>query len=215
MFKKISSFLRKNTITGILVLAPFGAVLGIVLWAWEKISSLPELIPQQFHPKEMLGLENDFIIRAYNFGFSLLVLLAIILLVSAVGLVSRNYLGKRLLKTIASFVSRVPVLNTVYSSLEQLLDTFAKGQSKNFRRVVFVEYPRPGIYTLAFVTGERDTNPMSGTKSKMLNVYVPTTPNPTSGFYLTLPASDVKESQMSVEEALKEIISMGIVHKNE
>jgi uncharacterized membrane protein len=124
-------------------------------------------------------------------------------------------LGKRLLKAVAGFVSRVPVLNTVYSTLEQLVETFASGQRKNFRRVVIVEYPRKGICTLAFVTGERETNPMTGLKTKMLNVYVPTTPNPTSGFYLTLPADEVKEAQMSVEEALKEIISMGIVHKNE
>ncbi len=215
MFNSIFGFLRKNTITGILVMAPFGAVLGIMLWFWEKISNLPNLIPQQFHPHELLQLESPIIIKAYEFGFSLLVLFVVILLVSAVGLVSRNYLGKRLFKAIAAFVSRVPVLNTVYSTLEQLLDTFAKGQTKNFRRVVVIEYPRKGIFTLAFVTGERESHPVTGEKQKMVNVFVPTTPNPTSGFYLTLQADEVKEAKTSVEEALKEIISMGIVHKNE
>jgi uncharacterized membrane protein len=107
---------------------------------------------------------------------------------------------------------RVPVLRTVYTTLEQLIQTFATGQTKNFRRVVQVEYPRAGLYTLAFVTGERNTHPITGRSGKFVTIYVPTTPNPTSGFYLTASVEEIKDVDISVEQALKEIISMGIVH---
>ena len=97
-------------------------------------------------------------------------------------------------------------MRTVYSSLEQLTATFATnaGSSKNFRRVVQIEYPRKGIYSLALVTGE---------KSGMLRVFIPTTPNPTSGFYLFIPSEDAKSVDLTVEDAIKEIISMGIIQK--
>ncbi len=203
MFKSIS--FRSNLITGVLVLAPIGAVLFIVVWIWNLLMSVSQLIPYGLRPRVFFGLRDPLAVGFIDFMITLGVLFLILLLVWGVGLISRYYLGKRILESISHFVARVPVLSTVYSTLEQLLKTFTAGGSKNFRRVVQVEYPRKGLYTLAFVTGERD---------KFLKIYVPTTPNPTSGFYLTVAADEVKDVGISVEDALKEIISMGIVHKD-
>jgi uncharacterized membrane protein len=205
MRKSVARSFRANVITGILVLAPIGAVLGIVLWFMELVTGMLGLVPQELRPKSLFGLESGFALRAVDGVFTLFLLALVVLLVWLVGLISRNYFGKKLFDSIAAFVARVPVLRTVYSTLEQLLATFASGHTKNFRRVVQVEYPRKGLFTLAFVTGER---------GRMLTIYVPTTPNPTSGFYLMVDADEVREADMTVEDALKEVISLGMVHKN-
>lgn len=194
--KKIFSSLRNNVITGILVLAPIGAVLWLLIWVWGLLMDLTSLIPSILRTNEPGGFEK--------FLLSFVVLALLILFVWGVGLISRNYIGRKLLSWISKVLNRVPVISTIYSTLEQLLKTFATGQAKNFRRVVQIEYPRKGLYTLAFVTGERD---------QMVHIYVPTTPNPTSGFYLTTPKTEIKDVDKTVEEALKEIISMGIVQK--
>lgn len=212
-YNRMASSIRGNVITGVLVLAPIGAVLWIVLWLWEILFTLSGFLPEGLHPKTLLSIESALIARTIDFLVTLAVLALIVLFVWAIGLISRNYFGKRLLVLISRSLARVPVLSTVYSTLEQLLKTFSSGQAKNFRRVVQIEYPRKGLYTLAFVTGERDTDPMTGNKGPFLTVYVPTTPNPTSGFYLIVSASDVRDANTTVEDALKEIISMGIVHK--
>lgn len=196
---------RNNVITGVLVLAPIGAVLGIVVWIWNLLTSLTMLIPAELSPKALLGIGHPIASRAIDFLMTIVMLIVVLTFVWSAGLISRNYLGARIIEGIRGFVGRVPVLRAVYSTLEQLLQTFASGQSKNFRRVVQIEYPRKGLYTLAFVTGERD---------RFLSIYVPTTPNPTSGFYLTVAADEVKDVGLSVEDALKEIISMGLIHKD-
>lgn len=197
--------IRSNTITGVLVLAPIGAVLGIVVWFWNKLVALLDLIPGGYSPRHLLGLQNPLAERALDLLTMSIELFFILFFFWSVGTISRNYLGARMLDWFSRMVGRVPVLRTVYSTLEQLLATFASGKTRNFHRVVQLEYPRKGLYTLAFVTGERDN---------LLKVYVPTTPNPTSGFYLMVDPGEVKDAGLSVEEALKEIISMGIVHKN-
>lgn len=212
-YNRLASSIRGNVITGVLVLAPIGAVLWIVIWLWDILFAMSALLPAGLHPKEMLNVESALLGRTIDFLVTLLMLALIVMFVWTIGLISRNYFGKRLLLWISRFFARVPVLSTVYSTLEQLLKTFASGQAKNFRRVVQIEYPRKGLYTLAFVTGERDHDPMTGRKGSFLTVYVPTTPNPTSGFYLIVPSEEVNDAHTSVEDALKEIISMGIVHK--
>lgn len=205
MLSKSTFAFRTNIVTGVLVLAPIGAVLSIVVWIWNILMGFTGLIPEPYAPRAILGIEHPVAIAALDVVVTIALLLIVLMLLWTVGLLSRNYLGKRIFEGISGFFGRVPVLRTVYSTLEQLVQTFASGQAKNFRRVVLVEYPRKGLYALAFVTRERD---------KMLNIYVPTTPNPTSGFYLTVATDEVKDAGISVEDALKEIISMGIVHKD-
>ncbi|MGE4231888.1 MAG: DUF502 domain-containing protein [Bacteriovoracia bacterium] len=219
LYKSIQRLIRRNLVSGLLALTPIGVVLWIIVWLWQLFSGIVSLFPEEFSPRNLLSqsqfgttiLGNPIFSKLFDFITTFLTVLVILLVICIVGIISRNYLGNKLLKTVSRFVSKVPVLSTVYSTLEQLLKTFSSGQAKNFRRVVYVEYPRKGIYTLALVTGERATHPASGNKEALLNIYVPTTPNPTSGFYLTVLESEVTPANMSVEQALKEIISMGIV----
>ncbi len=217
---------KTNLVSGLLALTPLAAVIWILVWMWRKIYSLKGLVPESLDPHYFLDL-NDFstpLNLALHYFISacttLLLLTLIILFVAAVGYISRHILGQRILQALERFMKRIPVLSTVYSTLDQLLETFGgAGSSRNFRRVVIIEYPRAGIYALALVTGERmglplsnDPVPSSPSKERFLNVFVPTTPNPTSGFFLSIPEKDVQEVDLSVEEALKQIISMGMIH---
>lgn len=205
LFQNLIKWSRNNLITGILVLAPFGAVFWIVIWFWNVIMGLVNLFPAQMHPTVFLGITNPWAVSAIDFFTTLIVFGITLLAVCLVGVISRNYLGRRVIQRFSRMIVRVPVVRTVYSTLQQLTETFGSAGSKNFRRVVRIEYPRKGLFTLAFVTGEREG---------LLTVYVPTTPNPTSGFYLLVAPSEVIEQPISVEDALKEIISMGIVQKH-
>lgn len=212
MFFQFRTSFRNNFIAGVLVLAPLGVVFWMLVSVWNIIKDLSELLPT---PRTFFDFENSFLLFLVDALSTILTFCGVLVFICIVGLVSRNYFGSSLLKAISSFFSRIPVLSAVYTTLEKLMKTFASGNSKNFRRVVYIEYPRKGIYTLALVTGERHSHPLTPEhKQNFTNVFVPTTPNPTSGFYLSLPSSEVREVDMTVEEALKEIISMGIVHKD-
>lgn len=212
MFKRLFSSFRTNIVAGALSLAPLTAVVWIVAWFWRLIRGLRGLLPTSWDPQYSLGVTNPILLTVLHGLTTLLILSLITLFVAAVGTISRNMLGQRLLYSVHKFIERIPVLRTVYSTLEQLLETFGKGsKGGNFRKVVLIQYPRPGIYALAFVTGERATLPGTKTAGAFVNVFIPTTPNPTSGFFLTLPQSETTEVSLSVEEALKQIISMGIV----
>lgn len=203
--KKISSFIRNNLVTGIFVLAPIAAVAWIVLKLWAVLFAIVTLVPEEFRPTTLFHL-NALSSNVFDFLLTLVVFILILFLIGLAGFFSRYYLGKKVLRLIRKIFAKVPVVSTIYSTLEQLLETFSGGKTKNFRKVVQIEYPRKGIFTLAFVTGEQQ----NGT---MLSIFVPTTPNPTSGFYLMIPAEDAREMALSVEDALKEIISMGLVRK--
>lgn len=207
-----SSF-RTNLLSGAIALAPLAAVIWVIAWLWRILRSVRDILPQSWEPHVVFHLQNPWAIALTN-GLTTFVLLSILVfLVASFGMISRHILGQRILETLERFVDRIPVLRTVYSTLNQLLETFGRsGQGRNFRRVVLIEYPRAGLYTLALVTGERASLPgTSKDQGPYLNIFVPTTPNPTSGFYLTVAARDAQDVPISVEEALKQIISMGIV----
>jgi len=183
---------------------PLAAVLWIVAWLWNLLQGLSDLVPDSLHPNILLDIQNPIVSWGIDILLTIVLVALLVALIWAAGLFSRNYLVGQILGAIRTMLTRVPFLSTVYSTLEQLLKTFAGGKSKSFRRVVEIEYPRKGIHTLALVTGERDNG--------VLTVFVPTTPNPTSGFYLMIPSSDVRSVDLTVEEALREIISLGLVH---
>jgi len=207
--KKRSFFasLRSSFLTGVLVLTPLVAVVSIVIWIGILLMKARNLVPNALSPKALFSIEDPLLSKILEFFQISLIWIFVFFLVCAVGLVSRHYLGHKLLEIIGRILIRVPVLRTVYTTLDQLLKTFAADRSKNFRKVVEIEYPRKGITTLALVTGER-------ANTKQVTVFVPTTPNPTSGFYLKLSSDEVKDVNMTVEDALKEILSMGLVHRD-
>lgn len=181
--------LKKSFFTGLLVVIPISATIYILIFL---IGVLNNLLPFHFLP--------------YGTG----VILTIIL-ITLIGFMTTNLIGKRLIDTGEKFISSIPLVKNVYAAVKQISDAMLSSKGKNFRRVVLIEYPRKGIYTLAFVTGVSRGEVQDKTKDNVINLFVPTTPNPTSGFYLMVPEADVINLDMSVEDAFKLLISGGMV----
>lgn len=195
--KQLIDILRKNFLSGIIVFIPMIVVFWIgrsfLGFLWDFI----EIIPEELRPT------NGFISFVLVLGIG--IVLAI--LISLLGLVSKLYFGRITLEFIGEQLQRIPVVGTIYSSLDQLLKTLATGGGKQFSRVVYIEYPRPGVWAVAFVTGPVVSKTLP---DGFLNVFIPTVPNPTSGFHLIVRETEVKETHMKVEEAFKLILSLGI-----
>ena len=132
-----------------------------------------------------------------------------------IGLMARNIVGRWLLEFGEGTLLRIPLAGSVYKTLKQLLETFLQGNSTKFRRVVLVEYPREGLFALGFVTGVIGSALQAGLPEPMLSVFIPTAPNPTTGWYTLVPERSVKDLEISVEDAFRTIISAGIVNPDE
>ena len=128
---------------------------------------------------------------------------------------ARNFVGRWLLEFGEGTLSKIPVAGAVYKTLKQLLETFLSNNSNRFRRVVLVEYPREGLYSVGFVTGDVGPSLQAELKEKLISVFIPTAPNPTTGWYTLVPESSVKDLDISVEDAFRTIISAGIVNPDE
>jgi len=140
-------------------------------------------------------------------GFGILITFLLIVLV---GVVTTNILGKRLVAVGENIITRIPLVKVIYNAIKQISEAIFSAEHKSFSRVVLIEYPRKGIFTMAFVTGVATGEAQAKTDKKVLNVFVPTTPNPTSGFYLMVPEDEVKVLDMKPEEAFKRIVSGGM-----
>lgn len=203
---RLGALLRSHFLSGLLVVTPFGVILWMAVVALQTLWGLRKVVPDAWRPEAWMPEPA----LAWLVDLALLAGLAIVLAlgVSLVGWVSKQLLGQKMLDYVAGHViQRIPVLRSVYGALEQLLRTFAQGGGHQFHRVVYVEYPRSGVWTLAFVTGPAR---LPGFPDGHLNVYVPTTPNPTSGFHLIVAEAEVLESPLGVEEAFRTILSLGI-----
>ena len=184
--------LKKSFFTGLLVVIPISVTIYILVFL---IGVLNNLLPFSFLP--------------YGTG-----LVLTIILITLIGFMTTNILGKRLIDVGERFISSIPLVKNVYASVKQISDAMLTAKGKSFRRVVLIEYPRKGIYTLAFVTGISRGEVQDKTQGNVINLFVPTTPNPTSGFYLMVPEVDVINLDMSVEDAFKLLISGGMVSSN-
>ena len=192
--------MRKYFITGLLVLVP----LVITLWVLNLIIGTLDqsllLLPPQWRPE---------LLRGFNLpGVGTILTLVIIFIT---GLVTRNFIGNRLLLLWELLLQRIPVVNSIYSSVKQVSDTLFSSSGNAFRKALLVQYPREGVWTIAFQTGVPGGDVKNHLSGDYVSVYVPTTPNPTSGFFLMLKKEDTIELNMSVDEALKYIVSMGVV----
>lgn len=163
-------------------------------------------IPKQINPFDGL---NPLLVNVLNLLVGLTAPLMAILLI---GLMARNIAGKWLLDLGERVLQAIPLAGSVYKTLKQLLETLLKDSGNKFRRVVLVEYPRRGIWALAFVTGTLDSEIQAQMPQGMLNLFIPTTPNPTTGWYAVVPEKDVVDLAMSIEDAFKVIVSGGIVN---
>ncbi|NOY52559.1 MAG: DUF502 domain-containing protein [Deltaproteobacteria bacterium] len=195
MTKTIRRLLRKYFITGILVTLP----LGLTYWI------LKILLPPV---EQLIGYPIRHYLKIYFPGMGILLLACLILLI---GIFASNFFGRKLGQIGERILDKIPFVRIIYKFVKQLVDTlFTQGQAR-FKGVVFVEYPRKGIYSIGFLTSECRGEIREITDEKLVNVFIPTTPNPTSGFFLIFPEKDVKILDMTVEEGLKMIISAGMI----
>ena len=158
------------------------------------------LVPLKYRPEALFGHSIP----------GLGVLFAVIL-VFLTGVIVANLLGRRLVQFWEALLSRIPFVRSIYATAKQVMETMVSGNGKSFREVVMLEYPRKGLWTLAFVTGEGLPAAQELTGEKLINIYVPTTPNPTSGFFLMVAEKDVVRLDLSVEDGLKLILSTGVI----
>jgi uncharacterized membrane protein len=199
---------KKYLLAGLLVWLPMAitvwvlhAVLGLVdgMFGWLLTASQTVLPQGAFAPIEAL--------RKVPF----LGLIVVLLLLLATGVFAANMVGQWWLKQGSRILHRIPIVKSIYSSVKQVSDTLFSSSGNAFREAVLVQYPRQGSWTIAFVTGKPGGEAAEHLQGEYISLYVPTTPNPTSGFFLMVPRADVKALAMSVDEALKYIISMGVV----
>lgn len=192
--------MKKYFITGLLVLVP----LFITLWVLNTVIGMMDqsllLLPEEWRP------EAFFERKIPGFG---VILTALIVL--TVGVIARNFFGRQLINYWESFLGRLPFVKSIYHSVKQVSDTVFSDSGNAFRKALLVQFPREGAWTIAFQTGTPGGDVANHLKGDYVSVYVPTTPNPTGGYFLMLPKADVIELNMSVDEALKYIISMGVV----
>ncbi len=192
--------MKKYFITGLLVLVP----LLITVWVISSLVGMMDqsllLLPESWRPKAQLGLEIP--------GVGALLTL---LIVFVTGLIATNFFGKQLILLWEALLARVPVVKSIYASVKQVSDTLFSDSGNAFRQAVLVQFPRADSWTIAFVTGKPGGDVANHLHGDYVSVFVPTTPNPTGGYFLMIPRADVITLDMSVDEALKYIISMGVV----
>jgi uncharacterized membrane protein len=206
---RLQQDLKNDLIAGLLVVIPLATTIWLATTVSRFVLAFLTSIPKQFNPFNTL---NPLLQDLINLGVGLLVPLLGILLI---GLMARNIVGRWLLEFGEGTLLRIPLAGSVYKTLKQLLETFLQGNSSRFRRVVLVEYPREGLYAVGFVTGVIGTAIQSDFGEKMLSVFIPTAPNPTTGWYAVVPERLVKDIDLSVEDAFRTIISAGIVSPDE
>ncbi|MFT4265674.1 MAG: DUF502 domain-containing protein [Xenophilus sp.] len=191
--------LRRWLLSGLLVIVPLAVTLGVLSWIIGTLDQTLWLLPEDW--QQWLSVRR---IR----GLGVLLTLGILL---AVGAIASNFVGKRLLSWGDALVRRIPVVRSIYSSVKQVSDTLFSESGNAFRTAVLVQWPREGMWTIAFVTGTPGGDVVNHLQGDYVGVYVPTTPNPTGGYFIMLPRADCIELRMSVDEALKYIVSMGVV----
>lgn len=195
---------RRYLIAGLLVWLPLGVTLLVIKLLVGLVENLLELVPPGYHPEALLGLEIPYL-------NVILALLAMFVVVAITGLLAANLFGRKLVFIWESLLGRIPLVRPIYQGVKQITETVFSSSGKSFRKVLLIEYPRKGLYTLAFQTGSSAGEVQEKTGEEVTTVFIPTTPNPTSGFIILLPTKDVVELEMSVDEALKMVISLGMV----
>ena len=193
--KSLALILRNYFITGVVVLIPIGFTLYLSKFL---ISLSSKILPVNINPNSYLPIAIP--------GIEIIIT---IIFITIVGGLSLSFIGKRVLKLIDDLFKRIPFLRTVYSAILQMTETFSKKDNDKKKSVVLIEYPRKGVWAVGFATKENKGQMSQKTNKKLINVFVPTTPNPTSGFLLMFPKSEIKYLDMTFEEASRFIVSAG------
>ena len=201
--QKVKSIIKNHFLSGLLILAPLLIVAVVFQWIFGGMLGWIERNPLQW----FFNGQNTEIAGVVRFLFIIGILLGLVILVSLIGFFSRLYFGKKTFEWLKEGIEKIPLFGPIYSSLDQLFKAISSSGGKQFSRVVYIEYPRKGVLAVAFVTGKAD---LKGIPHGYLSVYIPTVPNPTSGFHLMISESEVIESGLKVDEAFKLILSLGV-----
>lgn len=206
--QRLKQDLKNDLIAGLLVVIPLATTIWLTITIANWVINFLTQIPKQVNP--FVGL-NPILTNLLNFLAGLAVPLGFILFI---GLMARNIVGRWLLDFGEQLLQSIPLAGSVYKTLQQILETLFKDSRNKFRRVVMVEYPRQGVWSVGFVTGTISSQFQSQLSGPMLSVFIPTTPNPTSGWYAIVPEAEAIEVSISIEDAFKVLISGGIVNAN-
>ena len=192
--------IRRWLLAGLLVLVPLIITVWVLNWVIGTLDQTLQILPEHWQPDRLLGIHIP--------GFGVLLALVIVL---AIGAIASNFMGRRLLSWWNALLGRIPIVRSIYSSVKQVSDTLFSENGNAFRKALLVQWPRPGVWTIAFQTGTPGGDVLTHLDEDYLSVYVPTTPNPTGGYFVMLKRSDCIELAMTVDEALTYVISMGVV----
>ena len=192
--------IRRWLLAGLLVLVPLAITLWVLDWIVSTLDQTLLILPAAWHPDRLLGIHIP--------GFGVVLTLAIVLLMGAI---ASNFLGRKLVDWSNSLLRRIPIVRSIYSSVKQVSDTLFSENGNAFRQALLVQWPREGVWTIGFLTGLPGGDVSNHLQGDYLSVYVPTTPNPTGGYFVMLKKSDCIPLDMSVDEALTYVISMGVV----
>lgn len=194
--------LRSYLLTGLIVWIPILTTLWILGYIVHLLDSSIALLPNTYQPSYWLGFNPP--------GFG--VLLSFVVLMFT-GIIATNYMGQRIMRWSESFLDKIPLVRSIYNTSKQMMQAIFSTNSLAFRKVVLVEYPRKDVWTLAFQTSNTVQALSKHFEEDMISIFVPTTPNPTGGYLLLVPRSQIKEVSMTVDDALKYIISLGVMQQ--
>jgi uncharacterized membrane protein len=200
---------QANFLAGLAIVMPGVITFAVLIWLSRTVASITDTL-LIFLPRRLTH-QNGGDGEMYWY-WSAVALAMTVFLICVVGLLARNYFGKRVIEWADSALLRIPLLNKIYGATKQVNDAFSSGNKTAFRTVVLVEYPRPGVYSVGFITSEPNEEIRAKAKEKVVCVFVPTTPNPTGGFLLLVPEDQVTKLDMSVADGIKYIISLGAIN---
>ncbi len=192
--------LRKWLLSGLLVLVPLIITLWVLDWVVSTLDQTLGILPASWHPDEVLGMHIP--------GLGVVFALAVVL---SIGAMASNIIGNKLVHWWHALLHRIPVVRSIYSGVKQVSDTLFSERGNAFRKALLVQWPHEGMWTIAFLTGSPGGDVKRHLPEDCLNVYVPTTPNPTGGYFVMVPRSACVELDMTVDEALTHVISMGVI----
>lgn len=211
LLKRFISGFRNSFLTGVVVIAPVGLTVWLV-WTvigWVDGFVLP-FVPSQYQPEELLKaiLGEDVRVNIRGLG-----VVFFLVFTTFIGWIAKGLLGRTFIRSAENLVNRMPVVRSVYSGVKQIAETVFAQADRSFEKACLIEYPRRGIWAIGFIStaAKGEVSKRAGSGQKMQSIFVPTTPNPTSGFFVMIPKKDAVELQMSVEEAFKLVISAGVV----
>lgn len=208
--KKKNAFIRwrASFFTGLAIVLPAVISIAVVVWLFGTVSNITDTL-LIFLPRNLTHKEYG--AGAMHWYWSVCALALAVMLIGLVGSLARHYFGKKLIELVDLALLRVPLLGKIYSTIKQVNEAFSPSSKSSFKQVVLVEFPRAGHYSVGFVTGEDHREVQQKTRVRVLSVFVPTTPNPTSGFLVLVPENEITRLDMSVADGIKFIISLGAI----